>query len=92
MAEMAANEPTTAALSAERVRGLLRERGIDSLSCPACQADAWGRYFDAAVSIIKGRDPVSGKASGASRYVHTVGMTCGECGYMCFFDREVLGG
>jgi hypothetical protein len=91
---MAEHEDLDAAagLPAEYARDLLRKRGIETLSCPACgDADAWTGYFDAGIWILRGRDPSTGEIEGLSGSAHAVGMTCGTCGYMCFFDRGVIG-
>lgn len=71
--------------------GLLRKRGIESLACPACgERDAWGGFADIALKVITDRnneDPgpvILGSA-------HALSASCGRCGHMALFDRDVIG-
>jgi len=73
------------------LRGLLRKRGIETLSCPICGGHDWEGAFDAAVHIIEGRDTATGEVEGIAGSAHAIGVTCTRCGYMTFFDRDVIG-
>jgi ribosomal protein S27AE len=76
--------------AADYFRGLLQKRGIETPSCPACGAKNWGGFADLALTVITDRhitDP-GPKITGAA---HALLASCGKCGFMSMFDRDVIG-
>jgi hypothetical protein len=76
---------------AEHFADVLRERGIEALACPACGANAWGGFSDVGLPVIDRRKggEIGPRTLGS---IHAVSTTCGQCGFICHFDREIFGG
>jgi hypothetical protein len=72
-------------------RRLLKERGIETLACPACGEDTWGGFADGGINVLLGRDPAAGTVEGSAGSVHALLAACGRCGFIAMFDREVIG-
>lgn len=75
----------------EVLRERLRDRGVETLACPACGADAWGGVVDVGVPILKPVDPETGQPTGFKGSVHALLGVCGRCGFLAMFDRDVIG-
>lgn len=75
----------------DRFRELLKARGVEALACPICGANAWEAVTDVGLVALEGRDPATGSVENVSGSVHALAITCGECGFINLFDREVLG-
>jgi hypothetical protein len=77
---------------AEHLAGVLRDEHGVELKCPLCGANEWRAFGDVGVHVLVGRDPKTGEVEGIGGSVHTIGASCGKCGLLSLFDRDVIGG
>jgi hypothetical protein len=76
----------------EEFRSRLKERGVETLACPACGQDAWGGFANGGINVLTGRNPDTGTVEGIVGSVHALLAVCGKCGFIAAFDRDVIGG
>ena len=70
-------------------RALLRKRGVETLACPTCGADAWAEFADLALPLATDRrNLTSGRHVAGS--VDALLASCERCGFIALFDREVV--
>lgn len=75
----------------EEFRAALAAKGRGTASCPTCGANAWGGLDEYVLLRVQRSEPFPDEPQIVpEREARAVAATCGQCGFLWFYDASIL--